>query len=96
MVGEVPFREHRFMRYEKPDVLQTGQLPLRPDRNMKMMLNWIEYRDQIDAHTDAAIQEGKTKEEIVDAPRVDITANAGAAMVYSARTIDAFETKSRK
>jgi alkylhydroperoxidase/carboxymuconolactone decarboxylase family protein YurZ len=87
MVGVVPFREHRFMRYEK--------LCAR-DRNMKMMLNWIEYRDQINAHTDAAIREGATREEIVDAPGVDITVNAGAAMVYSARTIDAFDTKTQK
>ena len=61
-----------------------------------MMLNWTEYRDQIDAHTDAAIREGATKEEIVEALGVAITENAGAAMVYSAPTIDAFETKSKK
>jgi len=48
----------------------------------------------INAHTDAAIQAGATKEEIIDALGVAIMVNAGAAMVYSARTIDAFNAKS--
>jgi AhpD family alkylhydroperoxidase len=47
----------------------------------------------INAHTDAAIKAGATKEEVVDALGVAIMVNAGAAMVYSARTIDAFDTK---
>lgn len=47
----------------------------------------------INAHTDAALKAGASKEEIVDALGVAIMVNAGAAMVYSARTIDAFETK---
>jgi AhpD family alkylhydroperoxidase len=47
----------------------------------------------INAHTDAAIKAGATKEEIVDALGVAVMVNAGAAMVYSARTIDAFDTK---
>jgi AhpD family alkylhydroperoxidase len=47
----------------------------------------------INAHTDAAIRAGATKEEIVDALGVAIMVNAGAAMVYSARAIDAFDTK---
>ena len=37
----------------------------------------------INAHTDAAIKAGATKEEIVDALRIAIMVNAGAAMVYS-------------
>ena len=48
----------------------------------------------INAHTDAAIHAGATKEEIIDALGVAIMVNAGAAMVYSARTIDAFSAKS--
>ena len=47
----------------------------------------------INAHTDAAIKAGATKEEVVDALGVAIMVNAGAAMVYSARTIDAFDAK---
>ena len=47
----------------------------------------------INAHTDAAIKAGATKEEIVDALGVAIMVNAGATMVYSARTIDAYNTK---
>ena len=47
----------------------------------------------INAHTDAAIKAGATKEEVVDALAVAIMVNAGAAMVYSARTVDAFDAK---
>lgn len=47
----------------------------------------------INAHTEAAIKAGASKEEIVDALGVAIMVNAGAAMVYSARTIDAFDAK---
>lgn len=47
----------------------------------------------INAHTDAAIKAGATKEDIADALGVAITVNAGAAMVYSARTIDAYNSK---
>jgi NAD(P)-dependent dehydrogenase (short-subunit alcohol dehydrogenase family) len=41
----------------------------------------------------AAVKAGATKEEIVDALGVAIMVNAGAAMVYSARTIDAYDAK---
>ena len=47
----------------------------------------------INAHTDAAIKAGATKEEVVDALAVAIMVNAGAALVYSARTVDAFDAK---
>ncbi len=47
----------------------------------------------INAHTDAAIKAGASKEEIVDALGVAIMVNAGAALVYSARTLDAYESK---
>lgn len=45
-------------------------------------------------HTDAAVKQGATKEEVVEALGVAIALNAGAALVYSARTIDAFQQKS--
>jgi AhpD family alkylhydroperoxidase len=44
-------------------------------------------------HTEAAIKEGATREEIAEALGVAIAVNAGAAMVYSARVMDAFEEK---
>jgi len=47
----------------------------------------------ITTHTTAAIKHGATKEEVVEALGVAITVNAGAALVYSARTLDAFEAK---
>jgi AhpD family alkylhydroperoxidase len=42
-------------------------------------------------HTAAAIKHGATKEEIAEALSVAIALNAGAAIVYSARVIDAFK-----
>lgn len=47
-------------------------------------------------HTEAALKHGATREEIVEALGVAIDLNAGAALVFSARVLDAFEAKSRK
>lgn len=47
----------------------------------------------ITIHTDAAIKQGATREEIVEALGVAITVNAGAALVYSSRVMDAFTAK---
>ncbi len=47
-------------------------------------------------HTDAAVKLGATKEEIVEALGVAISVNAGAALMYSARVLDAFEAKTAK
>ncbi len=44
-------------------------------------------------HTDAALKHGATKEEIVEALGVAITVNAGAALIYSGRVLDAMEAK---
>jgi|SRR5579862_314910 len=44
----------------------------------------------ITTHVAAALKHGATKEELVEALGVAITVNAGAALVYSARTLDAF------
>ncbi len=44
----------------------------------------------ITTHTDAAIKQGATREEIVEALGVAVAVNAGAALVYSARVMDAF------
>jgi len=44
----------------------------------------------IATHVEAARKNGATADEITDALSVAITVNAGAALVYSARTLDAF------
>jgi AhpD family alkylhydroperoxidase len=45
-------------------------------------------------HTDAALKAGATKEEIAEALGVAVGMNAGAALIYSARVLDAVEAKS--
>ena len=45
----------------------------------------------IAVHSAAASKLGATKEEIAEALGVGISVNAGAALVYSTRTLDAFE-----
>jgi AhpD family alkylhydroperoxidase len=45
-------------------------------------------------HTDAALKVGATKEEISEALGVAVAMNAGAALIYSARVMDAVEAKS--
>ena len=42
-------------------------------------------------HTEAAIKHGATKEEVTEALGVAVAVNAGAALVYSARVMDAFK-----
>jgi AhpD family alkylhydroperoxidase len=44
----------------------------------------------IAVHADAAAKEGATREEIAEALGVAIAVNAGAALVYSTRTMDAY------
>lgn len=45
-------------------------------------------------HTAAAIKQGATREEIVEALGVAVAVNAGAALVYSARVLDAHAAES--
>jgi AhpD family alkylhydroperoxidase len=47
----------------------------------------------ITIHTDAAIKHGATKAEVVEALGVAIAVNAGAALVYSTRVLDAYNAK---
>ena len=47
----------------------------------------------ITVHTDAAVKHGATREEIAEALGVAIAVNAGAALVYSARVMDAYSAK---
>lgn len=44
----------------------------------------------IAVHTEAAIKAGATQEELAEALGVAIAVNAGAALVYSSRVMDAF------
>jgi AhpD family alkylhydroperoxidase len=50
----------------------------------------------ITTHTSAAIKNGATKEEIVESLGVAMSVNAGAALVYSARVIDAYHAKTEQ
>ncbi len=45
-------------------------------------------------HTDAALKAGAKKEEIAEALGVAVSMNAGAALVYSTRVLDAVDAKS--
>ena len=47
----------------------------------------------ITVHTSEAIKHGATKEEIAEALSVAIALNAGAALVYSTRVLDAYAAK---
>jgi AhpD family alkylhydroperoxidase len=47
----------------------------------------------ITVHTSAAIRHGATREELAEALGVAVAVNAGAALVYSARAIDAYAAK---
>jgi AhpD family alkylhydroperoxidase len=44
-------------------------------------------------HTDLALKAGATKEEIGEALGVAVAMNAGAALIYSTRVLDAVEAK---
>ncbi len=46
----------------------------------------------IAVHTDLAAKQGASREEIAEALGVAIMVNAGAALVYSARALDALES----
>ena len=48
----------------------------------------------IASHVEAAIKYGASKEELSEALGVAIALNAGAALVYSARTLDCFDQMS--
>lgn len=47
----------------------------------------------ITIHTDAAVKHGATREEVMESLGVAIAVNAGAALVYSARVMDAYTSK---
>jgi AhpD family alkylhydroperoxidase len=45
-------------------------------------------------HADAALKNGASREEIVEALGVAVSVNAGAALIYSTRVLDAVAVKS--
>jgi AhpD family alkylhydroperoxidase len=47
-------------------------------------------------HVEAAVRNGASREEVIEALGVAISVNAGAALVYSARTLDAFAAATAK
>jgi AhpD family alkylhydroperoxidase len=47
----------------------------------------------ITVHIDAAVKAGATREELMDALSVAVAMNAGAALVYSARALDAYAAR---
>jgi AhpD family alkylhydroperoxidase len=47
----------------------------------------------IAVHTAAARKNGATREEVAEALGIAISINAGAALVYSLRALDAFDTE---
>ena len=56
--------------------------------------DYAALRRCISVHTAAAKKVGATKDEIAEALGVGISVNAGAAIVYSTRTLDAFDAAS--
>jgi AhpD family alkylhydroperoxidase len=50
----------------------------------------------ISVHSQKAVDNGATKEEIAEALGVAIAMNAGAALVYSARALDAVDAAAKK
>lgn len=44
-------------------------------------------------HTDAALEHGATRDEITEALGVAIAVNAGAALIFSTRVLDAYAAK---
>jgi AhpD family alkylhydroperoxidase len=50
----------------------------------------------ITIHTDKALKAGATREEIAEALGVAMAMNAGAALIYSLRTLDAVDAHSAK
>jgi AhpD family alkylhydroperoxidase len=49
----------------------------------------------IAVHTQAAIKAGATREEIAEALGTAVTVNAGAALVYSTRVMDAYAERAK-
>lgn len=62
------------------------------------MLDWNEYQkrefnNELRKLNDAATKQGATKEEVIEALSVAVAVNAGAALLFPWRVMDAFEAK---
>lgn len=80
-------------------VARAAALVPLPDDNFRATLDQspINATRQCDGcitvHTDAATRHGATVKEIAETLGIAIAANAGAALVYSVRAMDAFSVK---
>ena len=71
---------------------RTGKLDFKTRELISLAVSVTRQCDGcITVHTDAAVKHGATREEIMEAVGVAIAVNAGAALVYSARVMDAYD-----
>jgi AhpD family alkylhydroperoxidase len=71
---------------------KTGHLDAKTRELIALAVSVTTHCDGcITVHTDAAVKNGATREEVAEALGVAVALNAGAAMVYSARVMDALE-----
>jgi AhpD family alkylhydroperoxidase len=75
---------------------KTGHLDAKTGELIAFAVAVTRQCDGITVHTDAAAKHGATQEEVAEALGVSIAVNAGAALVYSARVMDAFSVKKSK
>ena len=76
---------------------KTGQLDAKTRELIALAVSVTTRCDGcITVHTDLALKAGATKEEISEALGVAVAMNAGAALIYSLRVLDAAEAKSAK
>ena len=75
----------------------TGQLDAKTRELISLAVAVTSHCDGcIVVHTDAALKAGATKEEISEALGVAVAMNAGAALIYSTRVLDAVAAKSEQ
>jgi len=73
---------------------KTGKLDAKTRELISLAVSVTRQCDGcITVHTDAAIKNGATREEVMEALGVAIAVNAGATLVFSARAMDAYTAK---
>lgn len=78
-------------------VVKTGQLDAKTHELIALAVAVTTRCDGcITVHTKKAVEQGATREEIAEALGVAISLNAGAALVYSSRVLDAHDTLPNK
>jgi len=76
---------------------QTGHLDAKTRELISLAVGVTRQCDGcIVVHTDAALKAGASREEIAEALGVAISVNAGAALVYSTRALDAVAAKTQQ